>query len=317
MSLFYTIIIGLFCCYIPINAVVFPILSYSKDTGPLLGVFYQEKIYDTGDLQAIAMSQKKGPSLVLSAQNLPINDDRLNLQFYGSTTGQNYYGIANTSKKETDAQLKFSELSISSILEKPLTQHWDALLGIQYDYYKEKEPPKIFKNLNTLSFILGLQMDRRDQEINSTNGYYNELKWQIYPDQYILSNDIRYFYPISHSDIIASRLYVAQTITDTPHIQTLQGVGNYFYMRGYTANGIMDKFLAMTQLEWRKKVTSWLVLSPFIEWGTIGSKPSRRITDLFSYGLATHIPMGVANLRIELAFADTNKELYFGFNHTF
>ena len=120
-------------------------------------------------------------------------------------------------------------------------------------------------------------MDKRNSEYNATSGYFNEIKAEFYPRHTKLNNDIRIFTPLKHNATWANRSFIGQTITDTPHIQYYQAVGNFYHMRGYRSNDIMDKFLIFGQTEWRKKLTSWLTISPFLEVGTIGSSPNNTI----------------------------------------
>ena len=205
-------------------------------------------------------------------------------------------------------------------MEAPTKLKWDLLVGLKYNQYNEdtnKNGGQVFNNLNDVGIIIGSQYDSRNTEYNTTSGYFNEIAFNIFPRHQIVSNDIRHFYPYNTTNTIAYRLFLAQTIGNTDHIEYIQKVGNYFYMRGYKNNDIIDNFLAFSQIEWRSNVTSWLTLCPFIEFGTIGQNISEQIETLFSYGFSTHFPLGATTLRLELAFAETNKEFYFGFNHVF
>ena len=79
----------------------------------------------------------------------------------------------------------------------------------------------------------------------------------------------------------------------------------------------MDRHLSFLQLEWRAPVFSWLIVVPFIEGGIIGRHPGNIKKGLFSYGLGHYFPIGDGSFRLEIAFAETNKAFYFGFNHVF
>jgi hypothetical protein len=302
------------------HAMFFPIFSYSDETGALFGFFSQQEILKSSKAQYFLMTQKKGQAGFVNLTDIPYKKNRLNVNIYTSNTGTSYYGVANTTTKTTDETLYFSNFSSSLTMEIPTTLKWDLLAGIKYNQYNEdvsKNGGRVFDNLNDIGIILGGQHDTRNSEYNSTSGYFNEIAFSIYPRHQIVSNDVRYFYPYNTSNTIAYRFYIAQTIGDTNHIEYIQKIGNYFYMRGYKSNDIVDNFLAFSQVEWRSNITNWLTLCPFIEVGTIGQNLSEQIETLFSYGFSTHFPLGTTTLRLELAFAETNKEFYFGFNHVF
>ena len=303
------------------HALFFPIVSYSDETGTILGLFTQKELKNSANLQLMGMTQNKGQMGMVNLTNLPVQNERINIRVFGSNTGTSYYGIANTNKKSDDQTLYFSEFKTALSIEKPLYKSWDLIAGLSYNTYKENRKNNRatdeFNELHDVGIELGIQMDKRNSEYNATTGYFNEIKAEFYPRHTKLSNDVRSFIPLPHNATWANRLYIGQTITDTAHIQYYQAVGSYYHMRGYRSNDIMDKFLAFGQTEWRKKITSWLTISPFLEVGTIGSSPSNTIKGLFSYGVGTYFPLGAGAFRLEIASAEQNSEFYFGFNHVF
>ena len=249
-------------------ALIFPIVSYSDETGTILGLFTQRQLTSSANLQLMAMTQKKGQMAMINLTDIPIKKERINLRIFGSNNGTSYYGIANTSQKTEEETLYFSEFKTGVSIEKPFYKSWDIIAGLNYNTYKENDSKNNrsdaeFRQLHDVGVELGIQMDKRNTEYNATSGYFNEIKAEFYPRHTKLSNDIRIFSPLKHNATWANRLYVGQTITDTPHIQYYQAVGSYFHMRGYRSNDIMDKFLAFGQTEWRKKITSWLTISHF------------------------------------------------------
>ena len=205
-------------------------------------------------------------------------------------------------------------------MEKPIFEKWDLLLGVKYSHYKENtsknKHEKVFGDLNDVGLIIGTQMDTRNREFNTTSGYFNEFKAVIYNHHQIVSNDVRYFHSWLDG-VLASKFYSVETYTNNDHIQYLSGVGSYYYLRGYKSNDIIDRHLTYGQLEWRRPLTSWFILTPFIEAGVIGRKALDLKKTLFSYGIGGYFPIGSGSFRIESAYAEKNSEFYFGFNHVF
>ncbi|RAP24968.1 hypothetical protein DID73_00245 [Candidatus Marinamargulisbacteria bacterium SCGC AG-343-K17] len=301
-------------------AMIFPIISFSEETGTMAGLFVQRPIAEKSDLQLFLLSQKKGQAGFINTTNIPFGNERVNIKVYGANTGKSFYGIGNTSKKETSNNLYFDELSTTISMEKPLYKAWDMLLGANYNYYKENldknNHAQLFSNLSDIGIILGVQMDTRDKEFNSTSGYFNEIKAVIYNNHQILSNDVRYFHPWMDG-VLATKFYSVETYTNNDHIQYLTGIGNYYFLRGYQTNDIIDRHLTYGQLEWRRPLTSWFIISPFIEAGVIGRNISNLKKSLFSYGLGGYFPIGSGSFRVESAYTHNNSEFYFGFNHVF
>ena len=303
-----------------IQAITFPILSYSKETGVILGLFSIKEFDNNSSQQLFFMTQNKGQAGAVNLQNLPISEERINVGIFGSNTGQSFYGIANTNQNKSSQTLYASKLSSSISIEKKTPYIWDLIIGINHVYYNEddtKNTESQFKNLNNIGLIIGTQIDKRDKEINSNSGYFNMIKLSIASEQTNISNDIRYFHPLTPSDNIASRIYLGQNITESQHIMYLEEAGGYTYLRGYKTGVFVNKFIGFAQLEWRKKITSWYTLTPFIEIGSIGASPTRQTHGLFSYGIGNYFPIGRTNLRLEFAIAESNTGFYFGFNHVF
>ena len=201
-----------------------------------------------------------------------------------------------------------------------MNKTWDALYGLRHNYYKENtnknNQSDVFKPLTDIGLILGIQMDRRDQEYNPNKGYFNEIKVSLFNEHQIFSNDVRYYHP-TDSGLFATKFYTTQTFTKSDHFIYLAGIGNYYYLRGYKTNDIIDRHLSYTQFEWRRKITSWFILTPFIEAGIIGSSLQNIKKSLFSYGLGAYFPIGNGSFRLDFAYAEDNSEFYFGFNHVF
>ena len=301
-------------------ALIFPIFSYSGESGTILGGFIQQKISDESLGQLFLLSQEKGQAGFLNITNLPIAKNKVNLKLYGSNPGESYYGIGNISKKTETNNLYFNKLSTTITIEQKLTKTWDSIYGLSHNYYKENTSKNnqsdVFKPLNDIGFILGLQMDRRDQEFNTKKGYFNEIKLSIFNEHQIFSNDVRYFHPTDFG-LLATKFFTTQTFTTKDHFIYLSGIGNYYYLRGYKTNDIIDRHLSYTQFEWRKHITSWFILTPFIEAGIIGSSLQNIKKSLFSYGLGAYFPIGNGSFRLDFAYAEENSEFYFGFNHVF
>jgi hypothetical protein len=301
-------------------AITFPIVAYSKTTGTMLGIFWQTEGAKNKTIQFFGLTQKNGVSAFMNATNYPLGEHRFDIQLLGSTTGKNYNGISTRGQSTTPQQLYFNELSITLTHKAILTPKWTRLIGINIMNYKENTVKNknitYFKNISKPGLILGLELDQRNKQINTTTGRYSSGSVTFYESQTLISTDHRNFIPLTHG-VLAAKFYSSQTLTKNDHIQFLSGVGNYTYLRGYKSNHIIDRHLSYFQLEWRQPLTSWLTLVPFIEVGVIGRHPGRILQSLLSSGIGTYLPIGAGALRIEIAMAESNREFYFGFNHVF
>ena len=305
-----------------VSAVIFPIFSYSEDSGLIYGAFVQKQVNKETDsfVQLFFMGQEKGHAGYLKGTNIMINNQPYNASIYGSNTGSTFYDIAEYNT-DTSTYVNADSMNISIDTEYPLQHMWDLIIGIKFQHYNEdfseNDDTKYFNNLSTMGLILGTQIDKRDREINPKIGYLHQLKATLFPEYQTIEYDHRLFKPFL-SGTFAYRLYISQVLTNNKHIAYYNKAGSYFYLRGYKTNRYMDKHLSYTQLEWRKPIFKWFELTPFIEYGIIGNDIVSTEESLFSYGIASHIPMGPTTLRTEFAFNETgNRMFYFGFNHVF
>ena len=301
-------------------ALIFPIFSFSNDSGGMYGLFVQHKLSETNEGQLLALSSSKGITSFVNVTNIPILNEKVNVSLSGSTMGEPYYGIGNTTRKTEYEHLYFDEFNTSMTLERKLSNTWDALLGVTYKFYKENteknETAEQFTPLSLIGLIIGAQIDKRNREYNTTSGYLNKIQLKIFPEHQVISNDIRYFYPTKYG-IIASKLFTIQTFTTTDHFQFLNGAGNYLYLRGYKGNDLLDRHLSYAQLEFRIKLLSWYVLTPFIETGVSGQSPTQLKKQLFSYGIGSYFFFGNGAFRFDISYAEGNRKTQFGFNHVF
>lgn len=303
-----------------IFGLLFPIISYSENSGTIYGLFGQQNLERMNDatLLWMFMSQKNGQYGYLKGTNLVVYDTVINTTISGANTAESYYGIGNY-QDATSSSIYSDRMSITLDTEYPLNNSWNILLGLKLNKYKEnasKNDDHYFEEIDNLGGIIGLQLDTRNKEINSTSGYLNEIKFEAFPHYQIITYDIRSFKQL-YTGTLAYKFYSAQTISNTAHLNYYQTVGNYFYLRGYSTNQYTDKHLSYTQLEWRKRLFRYLEVVPFVEYGGIGNSITAIDQWLFSYGFATHIPFKFSSLRIEKAYTSNNEKFYFGFNHVF
>ncbi|MEK9728172.1 MAG: hypothetical protein VW397_08740, partial [Candidatus Margulisiibacteriota bacterium] len=143
------IFLSLIIISVSIQATIFPIFSYSEETGTMLGLFTLKEYDDNRSMQLFFITQKKGQMGLLNLKNMSILDERVNFRIYGSNTGQSYYGINNTNINKSADTLYASKLTSSLTIEKTTPLIWDILFGIEYIYYAENKG----KNNGTTYFI--------------------------------------------------------------------------------------------------------------------------------------------------------------------
>ena len=256
------------------------------------------------------MTQNNGQVGYLKTSNIPFNKQLINISIYGSNTGESFYGISNYSEKSDYERLYFDQYNLTISMERDFIDHWNLLLGIKYSYYNENNDKnntssEIFNEIHNIGGIIGIQTDSRNQEYNTESGYFNEIKAEVFDNFQILSNDIRIFTPYQNATL-AIKVYSTQTLSNSEHINYYHGIGNYYYLRGYRANDIIDKHLSYAQFEWRQKTVSWLIVTPFIEAGAIGQDIADKLEkfkDFDALGVSTdeEITRLVSNIRTRKA----------------
>lgn len=303
-------------------ALIFPIFSYSESSGANYGGFSQLKLDEEKDTNLLLylISGQRGQSGFINATNLQFKNNPLNVFLYGSNSARSYNGIANYNSIDITS-LYYDQINFRVTTEQSFYKNWTMILGINYRYYNENNSKNnnsnsIFNSLNDFGGIIGFQLDKRNKEINTESGYFNEIKAFVFDNYQIVSNDIRFFTPVQNG-ILALKIYGAQTFTNIPHFSYYQRAGNYFYLRGFSTNQVLDKNLIYSQLEWRKELFNWPILSPFLELGAMGNSPFSLKQSYISYGLGLYLPIGNGRLRIEKGYSYNNDKFYFGFNHVF
>jgi hypothetical protein len=299
---------------------VVPVVSYSKNTGLLGGVFYQDSTSDGGTHQALLLSQKRGISTYVSRRNMILGPVRWNIDLYYTNMGSYYYGPLPAGTVLNDDYLMYQNVWAKWGVEIPLSHGWDGLLGLSYTGYIEDpiaNSKPLFTNQSDVGVMVGIQRDTRNREINSTSGYFNTLSATLYAQRLQLVSDVRWFVPLPPKSTLATRVYTTYTRASDRHIAYDPCAGSYFYMRGYQPNTFCDAFIGFAQVEYRFEWRSFMHLAPFIEAGGMGTQLFSMNQPLLSYGLAIHIPIGPVSLRIEPAFSNNNRAFYFGFNHVF
>lgn len=290
-------------------ATIFPIYSYSSANGSMFGAFIQQTLDPTNDtgLMLMGITQKKGPTGILTIRNMPIHNAALNIQLFGSSAG---YSIG-TEDTHIDAHIFTSIMTV----EYPLNMSLDGIFGIIYSYYDEPNSNQ-YPSFSEMGAILGLEQDTRNKELNTTTGNYHLIKLTQLRQYNQVETDHRWFRNWQNGTV-ATRLYSAQTTAKSNHINYSQTAGNYFYLRGVGSSELIEKHLSLAQVEWRRPILFNFQVVPFIEYGGLGNTITSISAWLFSYGCALHIPLGEASMRIETARSSTNTEFYFGFNHVF
>ena len=112
----------------------------------------------------------------------------LYFRVFGSNAGSSYYGIGNTAKKTDPQYLYYDEFSITSTIERPWIKQWNLIIGLNAMHYSDNAKnnnQQAFPSISKLGLIIGAELDKRNKEFNSTNGYFNEISLQLYDKPFI------------------------------------------------------------------------------------------------------------------------------------
>ena len=129
---------------------IFPIFSYSEDSGLIYGAFVQKQVNKETDssIRLFFMGQEKGQAGYLKGTNIMINDQPYNASIYGSNTGSTFYDIAEYNT-DTSTYVNADSMNISIDTEYPLQHMWDLIIALNINIIT-----KIFQKMmiqNTLT----------------------------------------------------------------------------------------------------------------------------------------------------------------------
>ena len=94
-------------------------------------------------------------------------------------------------KQKTDdpPHLYFNEFNFTTTIERPLINKWNLILGLNAINYSEQikknNNQKVFPTLSKIGLIIGAELDKRNKEFNTTEGYFNEINLQYFDNQTI------------------------------------------------------------------------------------------------------------------------------------
>lgn len=252
-----------------------------------------------------------------------------------------YYGIGPTTPEVELAEVEGNSIAIRErVLRKikgglymGLELDFQRLSSVNFDVLSEEPFPLPTGNQGSANFGLGVGLvyDNRHNVLNVREGFFGETGFLHYNDawgsdytftQYVL--DARYFYPVTHQQVLAAQLFGINTVGDAPFNQ-LALLGGESTMRGYYLGRYRDKTLLATQLEYR------FLPFPFSRrWGAAaflsagGVAPSPREINLGDWNLAGGVgvrflifPAKDVFTRLDVAFTEEGTGIYFFIGEAF
>lgn len=252
---------------------------------------------------------------------------------------QLYYGIGGDTPEEHEEVVDLSFLQLSQLFYLRLRP--GMFLGPSLRYFRTfsinfmgenplgQFPPPGAEGSNGLGLGASFLLDTRDHILTSRKGMYLQLAYDSYSRQVGGSHsfnrwsvDWRWFVPLdkAKNQTLAFQLAGMSRTGDVP-FNELALLGGERLMRGYYQGRYRDHHLIAGQVEYRFGLLPWLGGTTFVGLGNVGPQwlqfdaPWR---SAFGVGLRFGIIPGEdVNLRMDIAFAQGQRNFYFGFAEAF
>jgi len=327
------------------KTVLFPAISYAPETNIALGASVMHFYRSSADAKLSQISA----NMLYTLNNQFINEitasNYLKRNAYLIKAGlkmnkfpEKYFGIGNKTTDENAELISYQLIKTDfSILKKILN---NTYLGLKYNYakYYDIQSDRLSNsgldtltgNKNNSNSGLGISLvhDSRDNEINSTKGWYAEISsiWnnkKIGADEnyYALDVDIRKYRQLRSGAVLAYQAVLNIKNGTVPFTQ-LSYLGGSSMMRGFYAGRYRDNDLLALQAEYRKKL--------FGKWGFTlfagAGKVCHTADELGLYDLQHSLGFGFrrslsknnkVNLRIDVGYGNGNSNVYINIGEAF
>ena len=341
---------------------VLPVISVSPETSFRFGV------------SPVFLFRKKGvtPETQLSSIRIPLSYT-LNNQFkakfslsYYSGGNKNlviikaewfkfpllFFGIGNETQKSNEETYTTQTYGVDISYLRLIAKNFYIGLGFRYfnsDIVEVQDngllstPGLIPGNTGSIisGFNINFRYDSRDNALNSSRGFYGDIKLANYEpwsgsefDYTRLDIDLRKYFQPFHKHVLAVQIVFADIWGD-PSFETMALLGSSMIMRGFYEGRYRDNTLYSAQVEYRLPLvrSEWndgREKVPFKErWGLVGFVGMGDVAPSFSHFEKTVKPsvgFGVRylvlpkeriNARIDLAFGSQVPGIYFGIREAF
>jgi outer membrane protein assembly factor BamA len=301
-----------------------PIFAYDPAYGPLLGLAWFS--YPTGEVakatttKDLSLVTRFGPHGALSYSQA--NPELKGRWGYQSQVGINNFYNYTTIPGSNEIDQKLAQLSLDGLFKVQYqlsdTLHLYSGPSIEWQHHEAEETQ--YSTFLTSGFVF----DKRDNSINSQNGYYIDHTIDVMHPSLTsdtetagmrLKHDSRVFYSFMHNQTLAIRGLAEASIGDgfASHI------GGSELLRGYLAGQYSAPIMLATQTEYRFPIWSFIRGVTFVEAADLINDGKHQRLASAGFGFRFGLPPDQSmSIRWDLAVNDKGEWLsYVNFNQVF
>ncbi|UZR94784.1 BamA/TamA family outer membrane protein [Chondrinema litorale] len=330
------------------SLVALPVAFYSPETklafgGIAINMFQLDPLDTltrTSNVRTAAIYTTRGQFILSVDHNIFLKDEKYQLR--GNVAflkfPDNFYGIGNDTRLEDEEVFNNNIFNFTSRLMRKVSP--GVFIGGVYNLYTmfniETESDFLLetnevpgKNGVRLSgFGLLASLDRRDNVLNASRGYYAEFSSRFY-QSYFGSNfqfqqfefDFRKYFNLHKNHVIATQ-FKSEIKTGNVPFQQMAMIGGDKVLRGYYRGRYREKNLVVLQAEYRFQVCSRFGLTAFGGFGDVGDKLSDFAKDdyKYSYGGGARFTINKKerlNIRVDYGFGDGVSNFYINLAEAF
>ncbi len=329
----------------------FPMVSYSTETGTVLGLAKYNMIQlvkgDTvsaaSSFSGLASASTNGQYKVVLSSNLYLNQNKLilngTLQYI--VFPEYLLGVGNEVQRDDLERIITQRFAFSNYILHAIDKKNKLYAGFfqEYkNYYKITKDTTSWIEANqypgyqggvTSGFGLGLAYDTRDHKYNATSGIFASVNTKAFTPSFgsdfnynSIEFEFRKFFNPWHKHIVAFQIYSQANYGNVP-FYSLSQIGGTNRMRGYYLGAIRDKVIADTQIEYRMPVWSIFGVTAFASAGRVADTYSKMNLNNLWYAAGFGLRIMVdstnkANLRFDFGYGmDGSRTIIIGFAEAF
>lgn len=322
------------------RTIPFPAISYAPETNVALGVSVVRLMHisqsDASQITTTALYTFRNQFLLESNAHLFFDENKFmaKANFKFSKYPEYFYGIGNHLSDDSKNVVTYHVAKLEGSVMRRVAPHLYAGPKVNFsDYFKvrstdEMEKISGFNGGITTGVGISSVYDTRNDILTSTKGIYVEVSsvWNTKSlggdfDYQTMDADVRKFFPVTKSTVIAMQALMQIKTGDVPFLQ-MSYLGGSNMMRGYYAGRYRDNNLLAVQAEVRQQLSRKWALAAFGGYGEV----MKEMKAFSLYQLHSSVGGGFrrrlsktekVSLRMDVGFANGRPNFYVNISEAF
>ncbi|MDA1353426.1 MAG: BamA/TamA family outer membrane protein [bacterium] len=316
--------------HIPAN--VYPVLGYTSEIGLIYGAYnVMASTPSAPSRELFMMNTDIGYFTFMKMNQIPVYD-WLTMEAFAAYSywEEAFYGLGNHTPASEIDKIFVHNGRWHLLGRHSFKKHHSIAAGPVYRFREENRAENVIsveRDEFDLGATLQYRYDSRDRAINASTGNLHDASVSYFPTSGSYRDnpelikwelDARRYFTFSHSQVLATRVFLGQITGNSPSFMHDFSVGNPTVMRGSLPNRYTGHALSTFQVEYRFPIWRFIKGHVFLDAGRTSDE--LRVDKLHvgrGYGLFFKFPKSDAGFRFETASSDDSREFFAMFNYAF